>query len=241
MTSASPTLRFVLPAKAGIALHPSCLRWTHRQSKSFRLPAAAELLFSCVAKRKVTQREGHPDGAPSRHPAFRVRGWATGFVDRASCPDDKLVRIHANHPAGFPSPTRRAIGAPVKQRASCAHSSKEPEQEPQQSVALLWLLLSSFITECGPGWPAALPGVPCAAVSRGRQAAQRASPWMDSPFRAGAMPARKARPRLTDLPGRSPASAKRGVVFSWVLLFWTSKREVPRPPKGDESSSPFFK
>jgi hypothetical protein len=33
-----------------------------------------------------------------------------------------------------------------------------------------------------------------------------------------------------------PASAKRGVVFSWVLLFWTSKREVPRPPKEGESS-----
>jgi hypothetical protein len=48
---------------------------------------------------------------------------------------------------------------------------------------------------------------------------------------------RKARPRLTDLPDRSPASAKRGVVFSWVLLFWTSKREVPRPPKEDESFS----
>jgi len=31
------------------------------------------------------------------------------------------------------------------------------------------------------------------------------------------------------------ASAKRGVVFSWVLLFWTSKREVPRPPVADES------
>jgi len=76
----------VMPAKAGTALpHPSCLRrqaphfhtrhacegrhrtfirqfcgGAFRQSKSFRLPAAAELLFSCVAKRKVTKREGHP-------------------------------------------------------------------------------------------------------------------------------------------------------------------------------------
>jgi hypothetical protein len=78
---------------------------------------------------------------------------------------------------------------------------------------------------------------PCAAVSRGRQAAQRASAWMPMPFRQGRMPCRKARPRLTDLPGRSPASAKRGVVFSWLLLFWTSKREVTRPPKEGESSS----
>ena len=32
-----------------------------------------------------------------------------------------------------------------------------------------------------------------------------------------------------------PASAKWGVVFSWLLLFWTSKREVTRPPQEDET------
>ncbi len=48
-------------------------------------------------------------------------------------------------------------------------------------------------------------------------------------------PARKARPRLTDLPGRSPASAKRGApLFGYFL---SGKREkVTRPPKEDESS-----
>ena len=30
-----------------------------------------------------------------------VRRWATGFVDRASCPDAKLPGIHAGHPSGF--------------------------------------------------------------------------------------------------------------------------------------------
>jgi len=39
-----------------------------RQSGFARLPAP-ELLFSCVAKRKVTQREGHPDAALSGHRA----------------------------------------------------------------------------------------------------------------------------------------------------------------------------
>jgi len=230
-----------MPAKAGIALHPSCLRWIHRAEQELSSAFGSRVTFLLRG-----QEKSNPKRRPPRWRALRASGNCSlrclnSGIHAVACLDDKLVRIRANHPAGFPSPTRRAIGAPVKQRASCAHSSKEPEQEPQQSVALLWLLLSSFITECGPGWPAALPGVPCAAVSRGRQAAQRASPWMDSPFRAGTMPARKARPRLTDLPGRSPASAKRGVVFSWVLLFWTSKREVPRPPKEDESSSPFFK
>ena len=47
---------------------------------------------------------------------------------------------------------------------------------------------------------------------------------------------RKARPRLTDLPGRMPGkSVRRGVVFYWVLLFWTSKREVPRAPQAHET------
>src|SRR6185312_10802287 len=37
-------------------------------TKQFRAPAAPELLFSCVAKRKVTKREGHPGWrVPSIH------------------------------------------------------------------------------------------------------------------------------------------------------------------------------
>ncbi|CAM0999849.1 hypothetical protein EJMOOK_14395 [Rhodanobacter sp. Root179] len=141
-----------------------------------------------------------------------------------------------------PPPARRCRGAPGRAAGHRGpHFSEEPDQEQSggdpELLLRLWSLLLhfSFITECGPRWPAALPGVPCAAVRRGRQAAQRALPRMATPFRTGRMPVRKARPRLTDLPDRSPASAKRGVVFSWLLLFWTSKREVTRPPKEDES------
>jgi hypothetical protein len=32
-----------------------------------------------------------------------------------------------------------------------------------------------------------------------------------------------------------PGAPVRGVVFSWLLLFWTSKREVTRPPQEDET------
>ena len=45
--------------------------------------------------------------------------------------------------------------------------------------------------------------------------------------------------RVEATPGavaRCPASAKRGVVFSWLLLFWTSKREVTRASQAHESS-----
>ena len=66
---------------------------------------------------------------------------------------------------------------------------------------------------------------PCAAVSRGRQAAQREPTWMSAPFRQGRMPCRKARPRLTDLPGRSPASAKRGGLSLWLAFSLATQRE----------------
>ena len=32
--------------------------------------------------------------------ALQVRERVAGFDDRASCPDAKLARIHASHPAG---------------------------------------------------------------------------------------------------------------------------------------------
>jgi len=82
------------------------------RAKSFRPPAEAESLSLCVAKEKVTQEKGHPACAPCGHPARKVRGRVTGFVDRASCPDAKLVRIPANHPAGSPPPGRRFRGGP---------------------------------------------------------------------------------------------------------------------------------
>ena len=189
------------------------------QSESFRPPSEVELLFSGWPE-KSNQKRGHPDGAPCGHPALRVRGWATGFVDSTSCAGEKLAGIPAGHPAGFPPPTRRAIGAPGRaarsQRALFRRARSRAGAKPQQSDAVLWLLLFRFITECGPRWPAALPGVPCAAVSRGRQAAQRALPGMAAPFRAGRMPARKARSRLTDLAGRMPGKRQAGGRFLLV-------------------------
>ncbi len=103
------------------------------QSKSFRLPTAAELLSLCVAKEKVTKEKSHPAYALSGHPARKVRVRATGFVDRASCPDAKLAGIPADHPAGFPSPARRCRGAPGRAAGHRGpHSSEGPKQQPEQ-------------------------------------------------------------------------------------------------------------
>ncbi|HJW07912.1 MAG TPA: hypothetical protein VJ527_15580, partial [Rhodanobacter sp.] len=92
-------------ARSRAMLSLVCAEWESRsfRVKSFRLPSAAELLSLCVAKEKVTKEKGHPASAPCGHPARKVRGRATGFVDRASCPDAKLAGIPAGHPAGFSS------------------------------------------------------------------------------------------------------------------------------------------
>jgi len=77
---------------------------------------------------------------------------------------------------------------------------------------------------------AAFKRVPCAAVRWGRQARRGIGRDADS-FSSGQDALSKSLAGLG-----CPASAKRGVVFSWVLLFWTSKREVPRAPQEGESS-----
>ena len=77
---------------------------------------------------------------------------------------------------------------------------------------------------------------PCAAVSRGRQAAQRESTWMSAPFRQGRMPCRKAGPGSRTCRAGSPASAKRGGLLFWLLFSWPRKRKVTRAPQAIESS-----
>src|SRR5690348_15349839 len=86
-------------------------RFREFQSSFVRLPAP-ESLFSCVAKRKVTQREGHPDAALSGHPALRVReawsGFSSGLLSAR-----KGVALHGNaRCAAWSSTPHRRIGAP---------------------------------------------------------------------------------------------------------------------------------
>ena len=65
---------------------------------------------------------------------------------------------------------------------------------------------------------------------------------MSTPFRTGRMPVRKARPRLTDLPGRMPGKRQAGWPFSLVIFLfgylslWPRKEKVTRAPKAHESS-----
>jgi hypothetical protein len=58
---------------------------------------------------------------------------------------------------------------------------------------------------------------PCAAVSRGRKGPQGHRQGCRCLFVRGRMPCRKARPRLTDLPGRWPGKRQAGWPSLWLL------------------------
>ena len=185
-------------------------------------------------KRKITKEKGHPASAPCGHPVRKVRGRATGFVDSTSCADAKLAGIHAGHPAGFPSLARRCRGAPGRVADHPGpHSSKEPDQErscskPELCSGFCFPALSPSAGQDGP----LLYRGPCAAVRWGRQAAQRALPGMATPFRAGRMPARKARPRLTDLPGTMPGKRQVGCRFLLVTSLLDKQKRSNSPSEG---------
>jgi hypothetical protein len=221
--------------------HASAFRAKSFRSKSFRPPTEGELLSLCVAKEKVTKEKGHPACAPCGHPVRKVRGRATGFVDSTSCADAKLVRIHANHPAGFPSPARRYRGAPGRAAGLPGpHSVMELKSESEKSesesqskapVCRSFALDPALLKSAGQEGPQLYRG-PCAAVRRGRQAAQRESTGMSTPFRTGRMPVRKARPRLTDLLGRRPNKRQTGCSFSLVTFSLSTQRESDSPSVG---------
>src|SRR6185503_8428473 len=70
--------------------------------------------FSLRGQRKVTQREATPMARPPGILPCGYAGGLRGFPTAHPCTGGKLARIHASHPADFPPPARRAIGAPGK-------------------------------------------------------------------------------------------------------------------------------
>jgi hypothetical protein len=213
------------------------------KAKSFRLPLAGELLSLCVAKEKVTKEKGHPAYALSGHPARKVRVRITGFVDRASCPDAKLAGAPAGHPAGFPPSARRFRGAPVEQRAIVARTFQKSQVNGKSNNRATLCFGFGFgfgsgfcfyasSPSAGQEGPLLYPG-PCAAVSRGRQAAQRESTGRSTPFRQGRKPCRKARPRLTDLPGRMPGKRQAGWPSLLVTFLLATQEKSDSVAEGD--------
>jgi len=115
-----------LPSARDESFLLACLE-SKTQVQSGRSPSTPESLFSCVAKRKVTQREGHP--------AWRLPGILPGkSVSRSqafrqdSCPDEKELTSMSTPcgPVDPNSPPHRGPGRAAGHRGP--HFSEEPEQ-----------------------------------------------------------------------------------------------------------------
>jgi hypothetical protein len=90
----------------------------------------SSFLFACP-KRKEPKRNGTPMARP---PGILPSGYAAGsrgFPTAPPCAGGKLAGILAGHPADFPPPTRRAIGAPGRPaRSRRAHFKKAGAEAP---------------------------------------------------------------------------------------------------------------
>ena len=225
------------------------LSLARRSIKNFRAPLAPESLSLCLAKEKVTQEKGHPAWRFPPIPGWKVRESEPGFsaarpctVEKASascrCPLRGLI-VSASPPHRGPEQRARIgqlllrclhSGIPA---FTCAHSPKNR----QVCTAALSQRRSRCAPSAGQAWPAHSSGPLCggeAGTTRPAGCSAGGRAFLDGTR----MYRRETRPSLTDLPPMEwAASAKRGVVFSWLLLFWTSKREVTRAPEAHESST----
>ncbi len=197
--------------------------------------------FLSRAREKVTKERGTPMARPPGILPSGCAGGLRGFPTAPPCAGGKLARIPAGHPADFPPPARRAIGAPGKaarSRRAEATTKARTEAIAKRSTAISQRFAFAVAVASGAHDARLLFRAPSAAVSRGRSGRAAGEAKDGLAFSRGQESARKARPRLTHLPGMDARQAPpRGVVFSWLLLFWTSKREVARAPTGARNRS----
>jgi hypothetical protein len=202
-----------------------------------RLPAP-ELLFSCVAKRKVTQREGHPAAALAGHPARQVRepwpGFSAGLPARSKrhrppwrCPLRGLV-VHGSPPPRGPG---KAGALPARQK-----------QQQQRSPASLQAVAPSPACRGG-GWGAldlavasarweraALPGAPMARRVGGGKVLRMARRDAGQFFAGTGCAVEKPRSPPAHPQGRRPGGRAIGVPFLFgSFLFGHAKRKELGP------------
>ena len=87
--------------------------------RRFRPPQRGPSHFLLLVQEKVTKEKDTPVPRLILRPckircARRLRGLSTGHP----WPDDKLARIPARDPSGYPPPPRRGTGAPLKSRSA---------------------------------------------------------------------------------------------------------------------------
>ena len=90
--------------------------------------------FLLRAQEKVTKEKGTPMARPPGILPYGCAGGLRGFPTAHPCAGGKLARIPAGHPADFPPPTRRAIGAPGRAARSCAQKQEQQREHPTPAL-----------------------------------------------------------------------------------------------------------
>src|SRR6185312_1170306 len=189
------------------------------------------------AREKVTEERGTPMARPPGILPSVYAGGCRGFPTAPPCAGGKLARIHASHPADFPSPARRAIGAPGDAARSCAQKQQHPTPTlpcmQGREAAGLRRSASARVLASGAHDARLLFRAPSAAVSRGRSGRAAGVAMEGNAFSTGQESGRKARPRLTDFPCMDAREAPpRGGLLFGLLFSWPRKRKVTRAPAG---------
>src|SRR6185312_4828242 len=157
----------------------------------------------------------------ARPPGILPSGCAGGFRGFSTArprTGEELARIHASHPADFPPPARRAIGAPgraARFRRALFRRARAPRNERRSAFAVASGAHDARLFFRGP-WTAV----------RRRREGRAAGESMDGlAFSRGQEPARKARLCLTHLPGTTPGKRQPGWPFSLVTFSLATQRE----------------
>ena len=191
-------------------------------SKRFRAAAAAR-----ATSLLLVQKRSSPEKTTPRWRALRpsmgsgCAGGLRGFPTAPPCTGGKLARFLAGHPADFPPPARHAIGAPGEAARSCAQKQQHLtpalpcKHERDMAGARRFVVASTSVS--GAHDVRLLFRGPWAAVRRGRSDRAADETKDGLVLSRGQEPARKARPRLTDLPGRTPGKRQPG----WPSLLVT--------------------
>jgi len=190
-------------------------------------------------KRRGTSGFEGAGGPSSRVNAARLcRRGCSGSLRQCSWPSKRSWRASSGGvkalALAFQEREHRAQGALLQKSKSIA-TEVAPTSEGGRCAGAAgfclcsWLPLPRFAGERAGERGRSSP--PCAAVSRGRQGRAAGIDMDVDAFSSGQESGRKARPRLTNLPGTSPASAKRGgLLFGYFLL--ATQEKVARAPSG---------
>jgi hypothetical protein len=194
-------------------------------TEQFRAPAGARVTSPLLVQRRSNQEETTPRWCALQASCLAGARAGGGVFRRDSCPGEKLARIPAGHPADFPPPTRRAIGAPGR----AARSQRAEARTRARAASLRRLRCCFWRARCAPALPGPLGGGE-AGTTRPRSG--RGHGWTRLFARAGARSANHheagpATPHALSVHGWTESANRDGLLFG--LLFSDSGHPALRP------------